>query len=181
MRDSFHFHCEEITLWSVCKILSLYLQSKRVTNQWKWYLYVRTYIRYYSLNSNFKFKLFYITWFWSQLIPKVGVWVPDPKDWCVVWPLQGFGGWMNPDWGWFFCWCSKLDWGGKWGVCTGLNEFLVVVVGGPMQAWLLGDSDEDEANGEVAILLSEVDMLENIVKASGKFGGVAGVFAGVIN
>ena len=50
-----------------------------------------------------------------------------------------------------------------------------------MHAWLLGDRDEDEANGEVAILLSEVDMLENIVKASGKFGGVAGVFAGVIN
>ena len=57
----------------------------------------------------------------------------------------------------------------------------MVVVGGPMHAWLLGDRDEDEANGEVAILLSEVDMLENIVKASGKFGGVAGVFAGVIN
>ena len=36
------------------------------------------------------------------------------------------------------------------------------------------------AKGEVAIL-SEVDKLENIFKASGKFGGVAGVFAGVIS
>jgi hypothetical protein len=35
--------------------------------------------------------------------------------------------------------------------------------------------------GEVAILLSAVDMLDNIVSASGKFGGVAGVLAGVIN
>ena len=37
-------------------------------------------------------------------------------------------------------------------------------------------------SGEVAILVaSEGDILENIVSASGKFGGVAGVFAGVIN
>ena len=43
----------------------------------------------------------------------------------------------------------------------------------------LGDNDE-VAKGEVAIL-SEVDKLENIFKASGKFGGVAGVFAGVIS
>ena len=34
--------------------------------------------------------------------------------------------------------------------------------------------------GEVAIL-SRVDIFENIVRASGKFGGVAGVLAGVIS
>ena len=31
------------------------------------------------------------------------------------------------------------------------------------------------------MVASEVDILENIVNASGKFGGVAGVLAGVIN
>ena len=35
--------------------------------------------------------------------------------------------------------------------------------------------------GDVAILFSAVDMLANIINASGKFGGVAGVLAGVIN
>ena len=43
----------------------------------------------------------------------------------------------------------------------------------------LGDNEE-VAKGEVAIL-SKVDMLENMFRASGKFGGVAGVFAGVIS
>ena len=80
---------------------------------------------------------------------------------------------MNPDCCWFFCWCSKFDWGGDW---IGLNEFLI---GGPIQPGPLGEKD-DGAKGEVAIL-SEVDMLENIVNASGKLGGVAGVLAGVIN
>lgn len=53
----------------------------------------------------------------------------------------------------------------------GLNEFRCI--------FDLGDSEE-LANGEVAIL-SEVDRFENILRASGKFGGVAGVLAGVIN
>ena len=52
----------------------------------------------------------------------------------------------------------------------GLNE---------LRMFDLGDKVE-EAKGEVAIR-SEVDKLENILRASGKFGGVAGVFAGVIN
>ena len=43
----------------------------------------------------------------------------------------------------------------------------------------LGDNEE-VAKGEVAIL-SKVDKLENMFRASGKFGGVAGVFAGVIS
>ena len=73
--------------------------------------------------------------------------------------------------------------------CGLLNELRVG--GGPIISkralWLilgwpvgfLGEKGE-EAIGEVAIL-SEVDMLENIVNASGKLGGVAGVLAGVIN
>ena len=36
-------------------------------------------------------------------------------------------------------------------------------------------------DGEVAILESEVDKFKNIFRASGKFGGVAGVFAGVMS
>ena len=76
---------------------------------------------------------------------------------------------MNPD---------ELDKGGGGGGgdiiegLFGLNEFRVI--------WFdLGDN-EDDASGDVAIL-SEVDKLENMFNASGKFGGVAGVFAGVIN
>merc|ERR1711981_914537 len=46
--------------------------------------------------------------------------------------------------------------------------------------WLFLGENEEVAKGDVAIL-SEVDKLENIVNASGKFGGVAGVLAGVIS
>ena len=76
---------------------------------------------------------------------------------------------MNPVGVWF-CW---LNCGGGGDIILGLNEFLEV-------CWLdLGDNEE-VAKGEVAIL-SKVDMLENMFRASGKFGGVAGVFAGVIS
>ena len=76
---------------------------------------------------------------------------------------------MNPVGVWF-CWLN-CDGGGD--IILGLNEFLEV-------CWLdLGDNEE-VAKGEVAIL-SKVDMLENMFRASGKFGGVAGVFAGVIS
>lgn len=55
----------------------------------------------------------------------------------------------------------------------------IVLLFGLNELRILGER-VDGANGEVAIL-SEVDKLENILRASGKFGGVAGVLAGVIS
>lgn len=119
-------------------------------------------------NVNITLTIF-TTWVdWSQLVPKV-----------EAWPLQALFC-MNPcvvvvavvvvwvDIGW--CWSN----GGGGGMQDGLNEFLT--------NWFLGEENEWPALGEVAIALwSEVDMLENMVSASGKLGGVAGVFAGVIS
>ena len=135
--------------------------------------------------------------------------MPAPKGWVeLVWPLHGFWGWMNPDGGccWCFSWCSKFE--GEVGL---LNELRVggPIMSKralwPIFGWPVGFLDEkgEDAIGEVAwkkrntknlkkciiaifdrlcsTILSEVDMLENIVNASGKFGGVAGVLAGVIN
>jgi len=117
-------------------------------------------------------------WDWSQIVGccKGGGGGPMPNPELVLeglpWPLQGccccwwFVVCMNPVE--VFWW---LNCGGG-GDIMGLNEFRV--------CWLdLGDNDE-VANGDVAIL-SEVDKLENMFNASGKFGGVAGVFAGVIS
>ena len=76
---------------------------------------------------------------------------------------------MNPD-----RFESNGGGGGGGDIIPGLNEFLEEA----FCCWFLGD----KVKGEVAILTeSEVDIFENIVNASGKFGGVAGVFAGVIN
>ena len=84
---------------------------------------------------------------------------------------------MNPCiWG-----CERSIKGGGAGggdIIPGLNELREFK---EEFCWFLGEIAEG-ASGEVAILVaSEVDILENIVSASGKFGGVAGVLAGVIN
>ena len=80
---------------------------------------------------------------------------------------------MNPD-----RFESNGGGGGGGDIIPGLNEFLEAFCS-CCCCWFLGD----KVKGEVAILTaleSEVDIFENIVNASGKFGGVAGVFAGVI-
>ena len=116
---------------------------------------------------------------------------------CCIWSRFGLPkppgdtfGWLNcPLQGWLAvcmnpccCGCCErsINGGGAGGgdIIPGLNELREFK---EEFCWFLGEIDEG-ASGEVAILVaSEVDILENIVSASGKFGGVAGVFAGVIN